>query len=307
MPIEVDPKDLEYLVKIRTWEEEASEEDMRLGWEWDQVGVPMPTINRFITMGMVERTYKSRSSKCHKLTEKAKTIMNGEPAASEEVREISHEPVGDELYHMFDDIEGYDDTKELLIESLQLDKPIHTLLVGPPAIAKTMFLFDIEKAFGSEAEWFLGSGTSRVGMWERIIEARPRILLIDEFDKMKPTDYAALLSLMEKGRVTISKHRRHIDFQHDVWVIAAANRISGMSVELLSRFKQKNFVEYSAKEFMKVVEATLIKHENVDARTASVISLKLVGKTHNVRDAIRVARLATRVGVDRAVQLIIED
>ena len=38
---------------------------------------------------------------------------------------------------LFDSIVGYDDVKKLFQMSLSSDKPVHILLVGPPASAKT--------------------------------------------------------------------------------------------------------------------------------------------------------------------------
>jgi Holliday junction DNA helicase RuvB len=304
MAIELSERDIEALSKIRAWEENADEESMRLGWQWFDVQVNMGTINKLLTMGLVERTYSSRSSKHHKLTEKAKAIMDGEENSIQSARESLNEPTPDILTHMFDDIVGYGDVKELICEGLQLEKPIHVLLVGPPAIAKTMFLDDIERVFAGRAEWFLGSGTSKVGLWERIAEKQPRIILIDELDKMKSTDYASLLSLMQSGRVTIAKHGKNLDMTLIVWVIACANRFGGMSAEFLSRFKIKRIEEYNASEFKDVVIKTLVMHEDIDTNIASLIALELVNKTHDVRTAVRVARLSKRVSVKRAVELI---
>lgn len=306
MAVDVSERDTEALLKARVWEENASEEQMKLGWQWHEVGIAGGTINKLITMGLVERTYQSRSFKHHKLTEKAKIIMDAEDGAVQEVRDMDEEPTEEIYAHMFDDIVGYDDLKELIREGLQLEKPIHVLLAGPPAIAKTMFLFDIEKIYGKQAKWFLGSGTSRVGLWDAVAEERPRILLIDELDKMKSADYAALLSLMEKGRVTITKHNKKIDVMLDVWVIACANRASSLSAELISRFSRKDIKEYNALEFRQVVTKTLVMHEAMGESDASRIALKLIGRTHNVRDAIRVARMSKRVGIDRAVELILD-
>jgi Holliday junction DNA helicase RuvB len=304
MVIDVSEKDIESLGKIRAWEEAADEEHMKLGWQWFDVGVHMGTINKLLTMGLVERTYSSRSAKHHKLTDKAKIIMDGEADAVQEAREAKGEPNEDMYAHMFDDIVGYVDQKELIRESLQLDKPVHVLFYGPPAIAKTMFLSDIERVLGQSTMWMIGSATSKAGLWDGVAENRPKVILIDEIEKMTMTDSASLLSLMEKGRLVRTKVHRKLDVQLTVWVIATANRIHKMSTELLSRFKVCEVKEYSAVEFRNVVVNALTIHEGTDANSAAEIATRLVGKTHDVRDAIRVARLSKRVGVQRAVELI---
>ena len=298
-------RDLEALKKIYTFEAETPEEQWSLGWQWHQVGVHQGTINKLITLGMVERTYSSRSSKEHKLTTRAKEIMNAEPGDDLTPPVAEGDLATEDYQGMFEDIIGYDNLKELIRESLQLDKPIHVLLIGPPAIAKTMFLWDVERVLGSEAMWLVGSATSRAGLWDAVAESRPRVLLIDELDKMTALDTGALLSLMEKGRLVRTKVHRKLDLQIDVWVIASANRIGKMSPELLSRFKVYRVEEYTAVEFRNVVMNAVVSHEGIDSGEAAEIATRLVGKTHDVRDAIRVARLSKRVGVKRAVELLV--
>jgi Holliday junction DNA helicase RuvB len=279
---------------------------MKLGWEWHDVGVYMSTVNKFLTMGLVVRTYSSRSAKHHKLTEKAKVIMDGGEESVQEARISIGEPTPDQYLHMFDDIVGYGDYKELAREALQLEKPIHLLFAGPPAIAKSMFLSDIERVLGESAMWMVGSATSKAGLWDSVAERKPRVLLIDELDKMSSGDTAALLTLMEKGRLVRTKVNRKLDIQYDIWVVATANRTYKMTAELLSRFKICNVVEYDAISFRNVVVNSLSMHEGLNPEQASIIALKLVNKTHDVRVAVRVARLSKRVGIARAVELILD-
>ncbi len=302
---DLNERDFDALKKIRVFEETAPSEDWPLGWQWYQVGVAMGTINKLITMGMVERTYSSRSSKEHKLTARAKEIMDAEPGDDltppPVVRESSEEDYSD----MFGDIVGYDDLKELIRESLQLDKPIHVLLVGPPATAKSLILYDIERVLAGMTMWAVGSGVSRAGLWDAIADSKPRVLLFDEIDKLSSTDSSALLSLMETGRLVRTKVHRSMDVKVDVRVIGSANRISKMSPELLSRFKVYPVHEYNATEFRKVVTSALVAYEHIDSSSASEIATRLAGRTHDIREAIRVARLSKRVGIKRAVELLI--
>jgi len=296
-------RDYEALRKMLDFETAHVREEYYLGWEWHQVGVMQATINKFITMDLVTRTFSSRSTKCHALTDKGKAVAEQRTLVP---NEPVHVPLGDmDFTSMFSDIVGYDDLKELLREELQVDKPIHVLLVGPPALAKTLFLWDVERTWGEQAMWLVGSATSRAGLWDAVAEKRPRILLIDELDKMTATDTAALLSLMEKGRLVRMKVNRRLDLELDVWVVACANRIYKMSPELLSRFRVYQIHEYNASEFREVVTSALVTHENVSKDEAAEIATRLVGKCHDVRDAVRVARLSKRVGIQRAVELLV--
>lgn len=309
----IDQRTFDTLNKIKKFEDTTPKEQFLLGWTWDQVAVPQATINKLITMDMVKRTFSSNSTKAHLLTEKAKETLEQYVNYGESIQDrhqqaddIDIDAVEHASQDMFNDIVGYDDLKELLRESLLLDKPIHVLLIGPPAIAKSMFLLDIERIWGSRAMWVLGSGASRAGIWDAVAERRPRVLLIDELDKMAASDSAALLSLMETGRLVRMKVHRSLDVELSVWIIASANRLVKMSPELLSRFKVYHVKEYDAVEFRNVVMNALRTRENIDENSAAEIASRLVGKTHDVREAVRVARLSKRVGVKRAVELLIE-
>jgi len=307
----LDDKTFNAILKIKLYEDTTPPEKWeKLGWEWHDVGVAQATINKLLTMDLVVRTFSSNKTKAHKLTDKAKQYLTNyqEPEKDKTVIPIIDDIAQLEQVteHMFDDVIGYDDLKELMRESILTDKPIHILLVGPPALSKSLLIYDIDKALAGRSMWIVGSATSKAGLWDSVAEHKPRTLLIDELDKMAHSDTAALLSLMETGRIVRTKVKRHLDIQLDVWVIGTANTTSRMAPELLSRFKVYQIKEYGAIQFREVVTKSLQIHEGLDNDTASEIALRLVGKTKDVRDAVRVARLAKRVGVERAIELLIE-
>jgi len=47
---------------------------------------------------------------------------------------------------VFSSIEGLDDIKEMMLRALESPERAHTLLIGPPACAKSMFMLQIEKS-----------------------------------------------------------------------------------------------------------------------------------------------------------------
>jgi DNA replicative helicase MCM subunit Mcm2 (Cdc46/Mcm family) len=96
---------------------------------------------------------------------------------------------------IFDDIVGYEDVKRLLIKGLR--GRVHFLMVGPPASSKSLFLLCIERLPG--AKYIIGSRASKARIADYLINYRPRILLIDEIDKMHIQDIAVLLSMTETG------------------------------------------------------------------------------------------------------------
>jgi Holliday junction DNA helicase RuvB len=140
-------------------------------------------------------------------------------------------------------------------------------------------------------------------MWDLVVDRHPRFILIDELEKMKPADQAGLLGLMASQRIIRAKVGRMIQEEVDSRVIAAANVIKRLPPELLSRFWKRSLSEYNSQEYVKVVSSVLVKREGLLDGSAYQIAMGLVGKTHDVRDAVNVARLSKRVGVERALQL----
>ena len=165
--VDISQEDYELLKRIKEYESSMEEESQRLGWRWHDVGAYTATINKFVVKGLVKVSYKSRAETRYKLTEKGIAVLDFVPPEGATIiggvvgydDEPSFNPE-----EMFSDIIGYDDIKELLKESLQLDKPLHVLLYGPPSLAKSMFLWDIERAFGDLSLPLLGSATSHAGL-----------------------------------------------------------------------------------------------------------------------------------------------
>jgi len=206
---------------------------------------------------------------------------------------------------LFDDIIGHDEIKELLKACLLAEKPVHVLLSGPPALAKTLFLWDIERLAGEKALWLVGSATSRGGLWDKIAERQPQIILIDELHTMNAADTAGLLSIMEGGRMVRTKVGRELEFTIPVRVVAACNRTHGLSPELLSRFAVRGIQAYNRSDYLTVVKGVLMHRENTAEEVAEEIARRLDGRTQDVRQAVNVARLAPQLGVEKAVGLIL--
>ncbi len=303
---DVEQRDLEVLGRALGFEQSVDPDIYTLGWRWHDVSAHTAHLTKLVIMQLVRVSFKSHSETRYQLTDAGKAyVENGIPLLEEPklTEQTGIDVVSDD---MFNDIVGYDDIKELIRESLQLEKPIHVLLVGPPSLAKTMFLWDVERAYGDISVPLIGSATSHAGLWDLIAEKRPRIILIDEIEKMGLADMAGLLALMEQGRIIRAKVNRKLDIRLTVWVIAAANRTVKMPVELLSRFARFDLTEYSSNEFRSVITSVLVANENTAYSDAAQIATRLLGKSHDVRDAVRVARLAQRIGVKRAVELLIK-
>ena len=207
----------------------------------------------------------------------------------ETVREVEEDRGVEIPADLFDVVVGHDDLKRLFFASLRAEKPVHFLLVGPPATAKSIFLLELERL--PRSRYALGGTSSRAGIVDFIIKHRPRYLLIDELEKMNMNDYSALLSLMETGEVTRLKKGMTDEIKVKTWVFAAVNRDDKLPRELKSRFLPYYLREYSEQEFKKVARAVLMKRERMDEEIAANIADKVAAYSKDVRDAVKVARL----------------
>jgi replication-associated recombination protein RarA len=194
---------------------------------------------------------------------------------------------------LFSNIIGYDDIKRLFQLSLSSkDRPVHILLVGPPASAKTLFMLECLKL--ERSYFMLGSHSTKSGMIEYLFEKRPRYVIVDEIEHMPLKDQTALLSLMETGIIAETKFQKARNTQLKTWVFATSNGTERMLTPLLSRFLVLYFKPYKYNSF-KEVTVHLLCHgegisEDIATEVADVVWTKL--KSKDIRDCVKIANLA---------------
>jgi len=293
--------DLELLQEIANFEDSHDlEKEFKIGWSWRHVRIWPATLSRLFKDGYLENVFKSNSYTGYRLSELGRAVIAH--------RDVPQTPQDAKIAlpdDLFEDIIGHDDIKELLRACLLAEKPVHVLLAGPPALAKTLFLWDIERAAGEKAIWLVGSATSKGGLWDKIADRQSQIILIDELHTMNAADTAGLRSIMEGGRLVRTKVGRELDLFNPVRVVAACNRLLGLSPELISRFAVRKIEAYSRSDYLTVVKGVLVRREDVKPELAEEIARRLDGRTQDVRDAVRVARLAPQLGVEKAVKLLL--
>lgn len=205
---------------------------------------------------------------------------------------------------LFDSIVGYGDVKKLFQMSLSSDRPVHILLVGPPASAKTLFMLECMKL---ERSYFtLGSHSTKSGMIDYLFEKRPRHLIVDEIEHMPMKDQTALLSLMETGIVSETKFQKTRNTQLKTWVFATSNGTDRMLTPLLSRFVVLHFKQYSFGSFQEVC-THILGREGVPTDVAGAIADAVWTrlKSKDIRDCIKIGRLAkTKEDVDWITQTL---
>ncbi len=205
---------------------------------------------------------------------------------------------------IFKVIIGHEDVKRIFKMSLSSENPVHILLVGPPASAKTLFMLELMKL--QRSYFTLGSHSTKSGLVDYLFAKRPRFLIIDEIEHMNAKDATALLSLMQTGILSETKHEKTRSTQLRTWVFGSCNSTDKLPRPLLSRFLVLRFKKYSYDDFKKISNNVLIM-DGIDPELADYVSDIVWGRMNSkdVRDSIKIARLAkSKKDVDWLVQAL---
>lgn len=206
---------------------------------------------------------------------------------TKKVESLNSEPFGD--------IYGFEDIKELFLRAISSEKQIHLLLVGPPACAKSLFMQELMKLDSSY--YTLGSSSTKSGMVDALFELEPRFLVIDELEKMPVKDQTVLLSLMEGGLITETKHKKTRQTQLNTSVFAASNNIETLLPPLLTRFIVLYLQPYSFEEFREITRNVLCREGGISPADADAISDAVWNRmnSNNLRDCVKIAHMATSI------------
>jgi Holliday junction DNA helicase RuvB len=288
------------------WEREHPPQAEYDGFEWYEVHGDIRTLNSLVTRKILEIRMKTNKTCNYRLTdtkavERAISEYQGMTSQPEETAEIPPD--------LFDIVIGHDDKKDVLMRSITSDRPVHCLLYGSIASAKTLMLEELARL--PRSKLVLGSNLSKAGLFELLFNERPKYLIIDELEKVDDeNNLAALLSLMERGLLTETKYRRYRRLQLKTWVFASANKIDRIWPELLSRFSAKlRFRDYTDKEFFEVVVNVLTAREGLtESTSANIADVTLKDlNSRDVRSAIGVSRLLKtkdKADVDHIVSIL---
>jgi holliday junction DNA helicase RuvB len=197
---------------------------------------------------------------------------------------------------LFGNVVGQDDIKRLFRMALESDEPVHILLSGPPASAKTMFLQSLMNL--SNSYFVDGSNTTKAGMIDYLFENKPKYLLIDEIDKMPSKDQTFLLNLMETGILTETKHRKTRTATNvKAWIFATSNNIDKLMLPLQSRFFIVKLEPYTYEQFYQIAVQLLTQQhkvkEDIAQATADAVWNKM--KSTNIRDCVKIGKMAKSI------------
>lgn len=296
-----DPKLQEILRRFVQAERAGRQKEYFLGLEWFEVQANARYLNSLVTRSLVRISFKSNSSTCYvledlELTDKVLRKISGEKVDLE-LTEPEERLPGDFLATLV----GYDDLKEIVIRSLRAEKPLHILLIGPPASGKSILLSEIGRL--PRSRFALGGGASKAGITQLLAEQRPRYLIIDEIDKANSEDLSTLLSLMESGLVSITKGNRQEQVRMKTWVFAGGNSLKGMAPELASRFHIVHMEPYTVEDFVIVAERVLTMREDTTPDISKLIAGTVAQRSLDIRDVVRFRR-AMQVQTDEEVSRV---
>jgi Holliday junction DNA helicase RuvB len=278
------------------------------GWSMlDIKGMSVWLLGRLKQEDIIECTYDSNKGKWFRLMadvtvaeleqvltevekeiEQSKKMDTGESALLEFLTEKKTVLPPD----LFSIIYGHDDLKTIFKLSLNADMPVHILLKGKPASAKSLFLSEISRLDGSV--YALGGTSTKVGLRD-VIATGVKYLIIDELDKIETSnDLAALLEWMESGKMPILKHKTYCLVKNPGWVFAACNRLDKLPIELRSRFLVMDITEYTEEELKGVILKILTEREHKTEEEAELIARVVIEYLESLdpRDAIKIARLS---------------
>jgi Holliday junction DNA helicase RuvB len=209
---------------------------------------------------------------------------------------------------LFDDIYGFADVKDLFKMAIQAEMPVHLLLCGPPASAKSLFMRSLTRL--ERSYYAIGSSSTKSGIFDYLFEQRPRYFVVDELEKMNKKDQTSLLNLMESGILSELKHKQRRTTQLKTWVFASCNSTDKLLPPLLTRFTVIQFKSYTEAEFVEIVVNVLDREEGVDRDVALIIADGVFNKlqSSNIRECVRIARLAKNdcVQVNRIVDTFVK-
>jgi MoxR-like ATPase len=208
----------------------------------------------------------------------------------------------------FSEIVGYSSIKKLLMRSLISKEPVNVLLSGPSASSKTIFLLAMMKGL-NDAYFIDGTGSSGVGLVDYLFDHPcTKYLLIDEIDKMKKSDQAALLNVMETGILSSIKVRKTRERKMRLWVFATSNNLEKISEPLKSRFLVFYLKEYTYDEFMEIAIKLLYDRYNINTDTASKIAERVWNEigSKDIRDVLKIGKLVKPEEMDSDINWVID-
>jgi len=205
-----------------------------------------------------------------------------------------------EVDKSFNNIDGYYDIKEIVIRALSSEDQYNLMFIGEPASGKTLFLqgiMDMRK----DAVYFDSTNTTNK-ILDILEQKRPKIICLDEIEKMSRPWQEKLLNLLESGKVDVEQQKKSYHFEiKGIKVFTTCNDIDRLSKPLASRFRKLFLPKYSEEVFLSVAEKVLPKTSPSIAR---YIGSKVYQTDGDIRSVIQIGRLVQRSDGPQEIEMI---
>jgi hypothetical protein len=257
-------------------------------FEWFDVRVAVRDLNRYVLDGHVSRQGKSYFLTNPDVAAAAMGRFVHETAMARQLAthgDLANVPVpAGAPPDLWGWIIGYTDQKRMLSMALNAKRPVHALLVGPPACGKTLFLEALATLPGAQSRF--ANTASKAGIRSALFNDPPPYLLLDELDKADPDTLSILNEVLESQTVSVLQYGQNQRESLNLRVFAAANNIGRIPKEVVSKFLVIRFREYTVDEFVKVAYHYL-KRLGAPDPMATLIASGLSTKSRDIRDARR--------------------
>lgn len=201
-------------------------------------------------------------------------------------------------------IYGHDKLQLIFNNAIASNESIHILLTGALGTSKTLFLEAINENVANCS--FITSNSTGAGILYTLY-SNPNIeyLLIDELEKIPKDELAVLLTLMESGKLIVTKKTMMCNRHQNVKIFATCNKVEKLSLEMRSRFLKFYLKDYSLEEFnmiaINIVTERFNRTKEFAQKLAQTVWYQMNSK--DIRDVIKVARLARN---ESDIEMIIE-
>ena len=165
------------------------------------------------------------------------------------------------------------------------------MLTGSSGTSKTLFLEAVNENVANCS--FITSNSTGAGITSHIFENPDlEFLSIDEIEKIPKDELAVLLTLMESGKLIVTKKTMMCNRHQNVKIFATCNKVEKLSPEMRSRFLKFHLKEYSLEEFNMIAFNIVIDRFNRTQDFAQKLALAVWYKMNSkdIRDVIKVAR-----------------
>lgn len=207
-------------------------------------------------------------------------------------------------HDIFSDIIGHESLKTIFRNALNSDEQVHILLIGAAGTGKSLFLESIANKV--KHSYFITSNSTGAGILKYLYEHSDlRFLLIDEIEKLKKDEVAVLLTLMESGRLIITKKTMMINRKQTVTVFATCNDLNRLAPEMISRFLRFTIKPYTFFEFIQITHNIVVKRFKRSPEFAEKVGKAVWEEmgSRDIRDVIKVTRLTKK---DEEIDIIIK-